>query len=84
MLKDFYIQVDEVGRIRDCIEYPYEDYVPVKADTPLPYNILGGAYELREGQILYHPEWDKNAEIEALKTELAEMQEALAAEMFGG
>ncbi|MFA9380481.1 MAG: hypothetical protein ACERKO_05415 [Acetanaerobacterium sp.] len=71
MLKTFYAQIDEVNRIRDIISYPYEDYVPVEVNTPLPAGILGGAYELRDGQIIYNKEWDVNVDIETLKAQIA-------------
>ena len=73
MIKTFYIQTDEKGKIRDVIESPYEDYKEVKLNTPLPYGIMSGAYKLLNGEAIYIPEWDKNKlieEINKLKTKL--------------
>lgn len=41
---DFYIQLDDEGYIRDCIEYSYGSYVPIMLTTPLPIGFIGGWY----------------------------------------
>lgn len=81
MIKTFYIQANEKKCITDVLSFPYEDYTPVEANTPLPYGIMCGAYELRDGQIIYRPEWDRNAEIERLKEVTDQL---LLAQLEGG
>lgn len=66
MQKQFYIQTSENNRITDIIEYPYEDYQPIILTTPLPVGIIGGAYQLVDGNVIYRPEWDdKTASLQA-------------------
>lgn len=80
MLKTFYIQTDEVKRVTDVIEMPYEDYVQVELNTPLPFNIMGGAYQLVNGQVIYKPAWDTNNlqdKITKLEKESADLTFAL-------
>lgn len=80
MLKTFYVQTDEVKRITDIIEMPYEDYVEVQFNTPLPFQIMGGAYQLINGQAVYKPEWDTNDlqnKITKLEKESADLTFAL-------
>lgn len=72
MLKTFYVQTDEVKRITDVIEFPYQDYKEIQLNTPLPYGILGGCYKLLENnEVIYIPEWDVNKlaqDVETLNT----------------
>lgn len=58
MLKTFYVQTTTHGKVTDIIEYPYEDYVETQLETPLPVGVLGGTYQLMDGQLIYRPEWD--------------------------
>ncbi|EQK42785.1 hypothetical protein C672_1729 [[Clostridium] bifermentans ATCC 638] len=84
MLKTFYVQTDEVKRITDVIEIPYGDYVQVELNTPLPFQIMGGAYQLINGQAIYKPEWDTNylqAKITKLEKDNADLTFAM---MNGG
>lgn len=85
MLKDFYLQVDTEGHIRDILGYPYKDYIHVKLNSPLPSQITSGAYQYKDGEVIYRPEWDiskveneNKAEIETLKSLLADTVFALA------
>ena len=74
MKKTFYLQIDERCQIRDVIEFPYEDYKKVELNTPLPYEIMGGAYKLINDEVVYVPEWDKNKlveDVEELKNKLS-------------
>lgn len=82
----FYIQTGEHGKITDAITYAHEGYTPVEMELPLPVGLIGGAYELRDGAILYRPEWDKDAELEKVREELTQTQLALAeiAGLLGG
>ena len=66
----FYVQTDEVNRITDVITYPHEGYVEIEANLPLPTGVLGGAYELRDGMILYRSEWDTNETVNALRNDV--------------
>ena len=77
----FYIQTGENGKITDVLGYPYGNYVEAMVAEPLPVGILGGAYELRAGQILYRPEWDINPEISRLKEVTDQL---LLAQLQGG
>ncbi len=79
-MKTFYLQTDNVNRITDVIEYEHEGYNPVELDTPLPPNILSGAYELISGSAVYRKEWDKSED----KQRLADLETAYAELMFGG
>lgn len=73
-----YIQTDTTNRITDAITYEHDGYVPVTATLPLPPGLLGGAYELRDGIILYRREWDVNADIESLKEQNENLMLAIA------
>ncbi len=71
MQKTFYIQIDEVNRITDIIEIPYEGYRKISLNVPLPYGFLNGSYKLLNDEVIYIPEWDKNK----LQDELNELKE---------
>ena len=84
MLKTFYVQTNEINKITDVIEFSYQDYKEVQLNTPLPPNILGGAYKLVNGEAIYIEEWDNNElanKIAELKTGLANAEYVL---MMGG
>jgi hypothetical protein len=50
----FYLQVQPNGIITDCIDYPYEDYVPYDGVFIEP--IHGGWYKYMSGEIIECPE----------------------------
>lgn len=73
MKKTFYIQIDEVNRVTDIIEKPYEGYKEISLNVPLPYGILNGSYKLLNDEVIYIPEWDKSKlqdEVNELKNKL--------------
>ncbi len=79
MQKKFYIQVDEVNRVRDILDVEYEGYKEISLQVPLPYGLLGGAYKLLNDEVIYVPEWDKNKfqdELNKLKKDLEVMSKA--------
>ena len=71
MITTMYVQTDEAQRITDIISYPHEGYQAVTVNLPLPVAVMGGAYELRDGQILYRREWDVNKDILELQAQIA-------------
>lgn len=80
MMKTFYLQKDERDIIRDIIEYPYEDYIKVQLNTPLPAGVLSGAYKFIEENIIYVPSLDNSellVEISNLKKQNKELENAL-------
>ena len=73
-----YIQTGENNRITDIITYEHEGYEPVEVQLPLPTGVLGGAYELRGGLIIYRPEWDENEKIAKLEAEVEDLRNIVA------
>ncbi len=69
-----YIQTDQEGLITDAITYPHGDYIPVETPAPLPVGLIGGAYELLGGNIIYRREWDKNQDFEDLRAEVEQLK----------
>ena len=53
-----YLQIALDKTITDCIDYPYEDYVPFEGETPQSVN--GGWHKLVDGQIVEIPELNPN------------------------
>jgi len=80
--KTFYIQVDENGIIRDVIEFPYDGYMQVELDTPLPPGINGGWYRwiAETGTYEEVPELRPEA---SLEQRIADIELAIAA-ILGG
>lgn len=77
MIKTFYIQTNEINKVTDIIEYPYQDYKEIELNTPLPIGVLGGAYKLVNGSVVYFPEWDTNElvnKIDILEKEKEELK----------
>lgn len=66
----FYVQTDSEGRITDIIEYPYDSYVQIEYTPPLPVGVLGGAYQLVNGEIVYRPDWDTKTDIQQLRSDV--------------
>lgn len=83
MIKTFYVQLDHENKITDIIEFPYEDYIKVNLATPLPPNILGGAYELINNQPIYRKEWDTN-NFNTLLLQQQEVIDQLLLDSLGG
>lgn len=48
----FYIQLDKDNVVRDCITYPYKDYMDVDLEVPLPRGILSGYYKYENGVLV--------------------------------
>ena len=78
MVNTMYVQVDDVNRITDIISYPHEGYQAIEVALPLPPAVIGGAYELRGGLIIYRPEWDENAKITKLEAEIEDLRNIVA------
>lgn len=73
-----YIQTGDNRRITDVITYPHEGYKECEVTLPLPVGVLGGAYELRDGMIIYRPEWDENEKITRMEAEIGELRNIVA------
>lgn len=80
MKKTFYIQTDNQNRITDLLEFAYSDYKPVELDTPIPSEILSGAYELIGDSPVYRKEWDRSIEMQRI----TDLENAIAELAFGG
>ena len=54
-----YVQQEaDTHKVTDIVSYPYGDYTEMELETPLPPKIMGGAYKVLGGSIVYVPEWD--------------------------
>lgn len=80
MKKTFYVQIGEQNRITDIISFPFEDYKPIELDTPIPSQILSGAYELIGDSPVYRKEWDRSIEMQRI----TDLENAIAELAFGG
>ncbi len=80
-----YVQTDATtNKITDVITYAHDGYTAVEATIPLPVGVMGGAYELRDGSILYRSDWDTYSEVEALKQTITDLQLAMTEIYEGG
>ena len=76
----YYLQLDQDGIIRDVITYPYDGYIEVEIDGPLPAGINGGWYRWENGTYVEAPELRPKAPTEQ---RMADLEEAIAA-ILGG
>lgn len=86
-MKNFYVQVEATGKIRDIISKPHEGYTEVKLTIPLPYNIMGGSYQLVNEAVIYRPDWDTNLieqRFNEQKEINIELENAIADLTYGG
>lgn len=82
MKKMFYIQVDKNGIIRDVIEFPYDGYMQVELDTPLPPGINGGWYRWNAEAGTYEEVPELRPQ-DPLEQRIADIEAAIAA-ILGG
>jgi hypothetical protein len=79
-MKTYYIQLDQDNIIRDVVEMPVEEYIPVQIEGPLPVGINGGWYKWENGTYVECPELKPEAEFEH---RIADLEMAIAA-ILGG
>lgn len=78
MIKQFYIQVNETQIITDILEFPYQDYIEVQLNTPIPPRIMSGCYKLVNGEVVYIQNLDEDElsnKISILTNEINELKE---------
>lgn len=86
-MKNFYVQVEETGKIRDIISKPHEGYTEVSIATPLPQNIITGTYQLVGDSVIYRAEWDDNIfkqRLDEQQASIIELENVISEMAFGG
>ncbi|MDR0270995.1 hypothetical protein [Paenibacillus sp.] len=88
MIKEFYIQLDSKGILRDCTVFKTEGYILAELEFPLPGDIICGYYKYVDGKLVLDQElktkseeeqrrYDKE-EFDNLKREVEELKNKIA------
>lgn len=75
-----YVKIDKDNIIRDCITYPYGDYIEVDV-VEIPLGVYGGWFKLENGIIVECPELKPKSdadEILELKQQIEQQNSAIA------